>query len=326
MVNVSVVMPAFKRIDQTLLTLDLLLGSDGFGSAFDMEIIVSDATPDESLKQALEAKFGEKIIYNKPEKSGIAASKNSGAARAKHSVLLFCDSDMEVEKRTVLAAIESLKSHDSAGMVGGYVMWKGGPNDGMKDRPRSEDRMVRKGTTIYIEALYSRFVATYANVFRAVGGYDESVFNMRGEGSDLSIRYWRAGYPLTFDESIIVHHVHDVPDAAAVRVQHSEWGIARDLLLLGYKYGMFDEDWKSFAATIAMNFSPLGSQGPYRLLQGIGKQMDMIVQSKAILDEFRFQDKPVYDFKFLEIFSDTEKFEACINQAGAKLLKLRPQI
>lgn len=319
MISVSCIVPTFKRIDQTLLSLDLLLTSDGVGSVFDLEIIVSDATPDDSLRDAVIAKFADKIIYSRPEKNGIAASKNSGAKRATHPILIFTDSDMEVEKNTILSAIESLKTHPTAAMVGGFVMWKGGPSDKMKDRPRSEDRMERKGETAYIEALYSRFIATYKDIFWSVGGYDEEVFNMRGEGSDLSIRYWRAGYPLTFDESIIVHHVHDVPDAAAVRVNHSEWGIARDLLLLGYKYGMFDEDWQSFASTVAMNFAPLGSQGPYRMLQGIGKQLDMIVQSKKKLDEFRASDKPVYDFKFLEIFSNTALFDQSIDAAKARI-------
>ncbi|HUD19562.1 MAG TPA: glycosyltransferase [Patescibacteria group bacterium] len=323
MPKVSCIVPTFKRVDQTLRTIELLLGSDGVGSLFNLEILVSDSTPDESLKGAVGAKFGDRVLYVRPSKPGIAANKNAGATAAKGSILLFCDSDMEVEKNTLQSAVESLKTHPTAAMVGGFVMWRGGSNDGYKDRPRSEDRMNRKGETAYIEALYSRFVGTYKDVFMAVGGYDEQVFNMRGEGSDLSIRYWRAGFPLTFDESIIVHHVFDVPDAAAVRVNHTEWGIARDFLLLGYKYGMFDQDYQSFAATVAMNFAPLGNMGTYRMLQGMGKNYDMLVSAKPFLDLFRATDKPAYDFKFLEIFSNAKAFETCINSAASRLLPAR---
>ncbi len=319
MTSVSLVMPAYKRIDQTMLTIELLLGSAGLHTEFELELIVSDSTPDDSLKDAVTAKFGDTIRYIRPERSGIAANKNAGAKAARNPILIFSDSDMEPEKYTLLTAIQSLKMHDTAAMVGGNVIWKGGPQNAKKDRPRPEDRMLRKGNTAYIEALYSRFIITYKKVFDEVGGFDEIVFNMRGEGSDLSIRYWRAGFPLTFDDGIVVHHVHDVPDAAAVRVNHSEWGIARDLLLLGYKYGMLENEPQEFATTVAMNFAPLGTLAPYRMLQGIGNNLQMIVDAKPVLDEFRKNDKPMYDFKFLEIFSNTVLFEECIVTSAEKI-------
>lgn len=318
MIAVSCVMPTYKRVDQTLKTIELLLASDGVQSVFTLELIVSDSTPDESVKQAVHGAFGDRVRYIRPDHEGISANKNAGAKASSHPILIFCDSDMEVEKNTLLETVEYMRLHPSVAMVGGFVMWKGGPNDKMKDRPRSEDRMMRKGNTAYIEALYSRYVATYRDIFWQVGGYDEEVFNMRGEGSDLSIRYWRAGYPLAFHEGIIVHHVHDVPDAAAVRVNHSEWGIARDFLLLGYKYRMFETDYKSFASTVSMNFSPLGMQGSYRMLQGIGRNLDQIAASKMKLDVFRATDKPTYDFKFLEIFSNTALFKTCLDQAVSR--------
>lgn len=323
MVSVSCIVPTYKRIDQTLTTLDLLLASDGIHSVYELEIIVSDSTPDESLKAAVHAAYGDNVRYVRPDHEGIAKNKNAGAKASSHPILIFCDSDMEVEKNTILETVEYMRTHPSVGMVGGFVMWKGGPHDKMKDRPRSEDRTNRKGDTAYIEALYSRYIATYRDIFWLVGGYDEDVFNMRGEGSDLSVRYWRAGFPLAFHEGIIVHHVHDVPNAAAVRVNHSEWGIARDFLLLGYKYKMFDSDFATFATTVSMNFTPLGMQGSYRMLQGIGKNLDQIAASKMKLDYFRATDTPVYDFKFLEIFSNKEIFEECISQASDRTKQTR---
>ena len=106
-------------------------------------------------------------------------------------------------------------------------------------------------------------------------------------------------------------------------MNHTEWGIARDFLLLGYKYGLFDQDYQSFAATVAMNFAPLGNMGTYRMLQGMGKNYDMLVSAKPFLDLFRATDKPAYDFKFLEIFSNAKAFETCINSAASRLLPAR---
>jgi glycosyltransferase involved in cell wall biosynthesis len=326
MINISVIVPAFKRIDQTLKSLDLLLLSEGLGSTFDMELIVADSTPDTSLQSAIRTKFGEKVLYVKPPKAGIATNKNAGATLAKHPVLIFCDSDMEVENNTISEAVGALQKHEKAAAIGGTVLWRGGPQDGQKDRPRLEDRMLIKDYTTFIEALYSRFVITYKDVFWNLGGYDEEVFNMRGEGSDLSIRYWRAGYPLAYEESVLVHHVHDVPDAAAVRVDHPEWGIAKDLLLLGYKYDMFNDGYKNFPATVDIDFSPLGAEGYYRMLQGIGRHYEELVTAKPALDAYRATDKPVYDFKFLEVFSGAALFEQCLEGASAALAGVRATV
>jgi len=326
MINVSIVVPAFKRIPQTLRTLDLLLLSEGLNSTFTLEIIIADSTPDTSLRDALSAKFGQKVIYVKPEKMGIAANKNAGARAAHGTILIFSDSDIEPQPNALQEAINALQLHPKAAAVGGTVLWRGGPHNEEKDRPRIEDRMMIAENTTFIEALYSRFLATYKDVFWAVGGYDENVFNMRGEGSDLSVRYWRAGYPLTYSDAIIVHHVHDVTDAAAVRVDHPEWGIAKDLFLLGYKYDMFNDGFKNFPATVDINFSLLGAEGYYRMLQGIGRHFDDLIAAKPFLDAYRAKDKPAFDFKFLEVFSNTETFQVCIDDAGLKLAEVRSMI
>ncbi len=323
MIKASCVMPAFQRVDQTLLSLDLILLSDGLGSSFELEIIVADSTPDDTLKNAIAKKFGTRIVYVKSEKHGIAANKNSGAKAATNPILIFCDSDMEVEKSTFFSAVNSLQNHPKTAALGGTVLWRGGPDNGQKDRPRIEDRLLIKDNTTFIEALYSRFLATYKDVFWAVGGYDQEVFNMRGEGSDLSCRYWRAGFPLAYEEAVVVNHVHDVPDAAAVRVDHPEWGIAKDLLVLGYKYDMFNNGFKNFPATVDINFSPLGAEGYYRMLQGIGRHYEELIVAKPALDAFRAQDKPAYDFKFLEVFSNNEMFNACVDEAGPRLADIR---
>ena len=322
----SVIIPSFKRIEQTVKTIQRLLASDGVGKSVELEIIVSDSTPDESLHTAVSTRFGPDLIYVRPENPGIAANKNAGAKKARHPILIFCDSDMEVEKQTIVLTLEYLKTHDTAAAVGGTVLWRGGPHEGERDRPRPEDRMKMIGPTTYTEAIYSRYMATYKDVFAAVGGYDEVVFNMRGEGSDLSARYWRAGFPLTYESHIVVHHVHEAPESAALRVPHPEWGIAKDLLLLAYKYNMLDEDYPAFAATVGMNFVPFGAQGVYRFMQGIGKYAELLVQAKPILDAFRASDKPAYDFKFLEVFSNTALFERCIAESVEKLNVIRKKI
>ncbi len=324
--QISVIVPCFKRIGQTVKSFDLVFKSKGINTEFGLELIAADSTPTNELYLALKNEFGEKIIYTRPQKPGIAANKNQGAKIAKGEVLIFCDSDIEVEENTLISTISAFKKHEKAAAIGGQVIWRGGSKGGSRDRPREEDRMLNIEGTTFIEALYSRYFATYKKVFLDVGGYDEKVFNMRGEGSDLSIRFWRAGYPLVYEETIIVHHVHDVPDSAALRTGRPEFGIAKDLLLLGYKYDILDEKYKNFMNTVVANFKQFGDGGYFRIIEGIGNHLDFIAKIKAIIDREKKQMKPVYDFKFLEVFSQKELFEACINKASKKLENIRKSI
>ncbi|MCK5044337.1 glycosyltransferase family 2 protein [Candidatus Parcubacteria bacterium] len=326
--KISIVVPCYKRVKQTLKTIKMIFASDGWGTLYKAEVIVADVTPDNSLKQALFQKFGEKaekneFSYIRPKKSGISTNKNIGAKKAKFPILVFCDSDMEVEKNTIMATIKALKEHKKAAAITGNIVWRGGENNGKFDRPRKEDRMVKIRKTIFIEAIYSRYVATYKEVFQAVGGYDEKVFNMRGEGSDMSIRSWRAGYPLVYDASIKAHHVANSSDSIALGIKHPEWGIAKDLLLLAYKYDILGGDHKNFVQTVKANFDKFGASGYYKIIEGIGKNLDFITKSKKEIESQKKKMKPKHDFKFLEIFSNKALYLECINKAEKKLDKIR---
>lgn len=321
MIKASLIMPAYKRIDQTLKSLQLIFNSEGFVKDYILEIIIADSTPDNSLETAVKNQFNDKIIYTRPSTPGVASNKNQGAKIANNPVLIFCDSDMEVEKDTLLKTFQALKKYPTAFGLGGQVIWRSGEKDGQIDRPREEDRREEINGTTYIEALYSRYFVTYKKVFEEVGGYDEEVFNMRGEGSDLSIRYWRLGFPLVYDPEIIVHHVHNSPDSIALGIDHPEWGIAKDLLLLAYKYDMLEGDYPNFQKTVKANFTKLGDEGYFRLLQGIGKYLDFIIEAKAKIDRQKKTMKTEYNFKFLEIFSNKELFQECLQKAAEKLCK-----
>jgi len=312
MIGISVIIPAFKRLEQTEITIQKLRASKGIDTAFSLEIIVADNTPDDSLKIHLQKTFGIAVTWIHPEKNSIAGAKNFGAKQATHDLIIFCDSDIEVEEDTIEQTLSTLQNHPTAGMVGGHVLWRGGEVDGQTDRPRKEDRTYSHEGAVYIESLYSRFVATYKNVFEQVGGYDDEVFGMRGEGSDLSIRYWRAGFPLVYEESIQVHHIFDAPDSAAIRVAHPQWGIAKDLLLLGLKYDCFDGTAKNFEATVQANFSD--TQNPsYTMLEGIAQNIAFIQKSLPLLA--KTAKNPLYPFRFLEAMSDETILKKCITEA-----------
>lgn len=320
--NISLIVPTYKRVEQTLDTIKCILNSEGINNQFKLEIIVSDSSPDDLLKNRIEKEYGGSIVYVRPEVAGVSAGKNKGAQVARGEILIFCDSDIEIEKNTILLTLHALDKPTVAAITG-TVLWKGGDKDRQIDIPQKADRIITIDNISYIESIYSRYMATYKKLFWKTGGYDESVFNMRGEGSDLSIRYWREGFPLVINTSILLRHIYDAPDSIALRVQDPQKAVARDLLLLAYKYNLLQGNPKNFAHTLKTDFSQFGEDGYYRLLQGIGENLDFIVKAKFLIDKQKRKSEALYDFKFLEVFSDKELFKKCIQNSSKMLTYLK---
>lgn len=317
--GVSIIVPAYKRAVQTKKTLDLLLRDQNSAVIFTPQVIVVDASPDDSIKKMLSSYTSPYLSYVKSEKNGIAAAKNTGAGHATFELLIFCDSDMEVESDTIGKTLDYLRGHKTVAMAGGQVIWKGGDHDGHLDRPRKEDRQEVVENTVYAEALYSRYIATYKSLFEKVGGYDEVLFNMRGEGSDLSIRYWRSGLPLGYDENIRVHHVEGAEVAVTRHVEFPERGILRDLIQLGFKYGLKREESSNFAHTLKWLSDMFPNREAYIVIESMISLLPYFWENKEKLEKSKVSIPHVYDFTFLDVFTKRELLLDCVNCAGGKI-------
>lgn len=322
MLSVSVVIPCFKRVKQTKKTIETLLKSKGQNRNFSLQLIIADATPDKSLKKMVD-KISYPLTYTRPQKPGIASNKNKGAKLARHELLIFCDSDMEVEKDAILNALNSLKSRPKTAMLTGQIIWKKGKKVSSRDRPRQEDRIIKIGNEQYLEAIYSRFLITYKSIFNKVGGYNEDLFNMRGEGSDLSIRYWRSGFPLGYDPKVKVYHIHDAPNAVTRNIDHPERGIIRDLIQLGFLYGLDQEKSTNFAKTLNWLKKDFGSLDKYIILESIVNLLPHFWENKAKLKKTKKNIPQNYDFKFLDIFTQKKLFKNCLQNTQKKLQRAR---
>jgi len=317
-IKVSIIVPCYKRALQTQRTIGLIFASTGWGTSFQGEVIVADSTHDDSLKKMVLKKFTEQskcgeFFYIKPKKNGVAVNKNAGAKKAKYPILIFCDSDIEIEKDTLLKTIKALRAYPKAAGLTGNVIWRGGKNQGKYDRPKKEDRFIKKYNHVFLEMIYSRYFATYKNVFNKVGGYDEQIFNMRGEGSDLSMRYWRGGFPLCFEKTIKVYHREDAPNSIALRVKNPHYKVAKDMWLLGLKYKNFENLSENLAKTITMNFAQC--KNPiFEFLEGLYQHKNFIKQNNNPVEK----KKAKYHFQYIETFSkkNASLLGKCLQQAG----------
>ncbi len=328
--GISVVIPTYNRPGQVSRCIMLLQGSVGLGERFVLEVVVVDDSPSDRVKRRVErlASKGTPGIafkYIRPRKNaGIPHARNMGVKAASHGIIIATDSDIEVEKDTIINTLKTFEDSPEAAMVSGRVFWLGGAVDGKLDRPRKHDRRVRVGRTTYIEMLHGRYVAFRRQAFMSVGGYDGDLFPYQGEGPDLSIRFWRAGYPIVYNQSIKAHHLSGYAKREKIKSPYLYHGwnlhrtalMFRSMLLYFYKYGGLDPMKSNWRKTISLESEKnFGDKSEYIILSSLSGTLDWIAANWKAIEGSRKKVPRKYDFKPYDVFSDRGLFMRCIKAA-----------
>jgi GT2 family glycosyltransferase len=329
MKGASIVIPCYKRPGQVSRCLKLLLGSTGLDRQFKMEIILVDDSPDDKIKRLVKKLATKKpacvsFKYKKPSiNAGIAAARNIGVSLASNEIIIATDSDIEVEKETVLETIRTFEKHKTGAMVSGNVYWLGGAVDGKLDRPRRHDRRIKVGKTTYIEMLHGRYVAFLKKAFEKVGGYDAELFPMQGEGPDLSISFWRAGYPLVYNPKIKVHHLSGYAKKEKIKSPYLYHGwnmrrtalMFRSILLYFYKYGCLEPRKSNWMKTIALESARnFGEISEYVILSSLSSTLDWISENRKKIERSKGKIPKKYDFKPYDVFTDRKLLMKCVKK------------
>jgi len=180
-------------------------------SAFDQslppeeyEVIVVD---DGSVDDTPEVAHRFPVILLKQRNSGPAAARNAGAGQATGDILIFTDSDCELDRQFLKNMIEPFEQSEVVGVQGVY-------------KTRQTEFMACFGQ-VEIEGRYDRlardkyidFIGTYAaayrhDVFNDNGGFDASFPLASGEDTEFSYKLQEQGHKLVFNPAAFVYHLH----------------------------------------------------------------------------------------------------------------------
>lgn len=169
----------------------------------------TDAT--RAVLDAAAARDGRVRVVSAEERAGANHARNTGAATARHDVILFCDADDMVHPGWVDALRAALSNGGVAGGAATPVDATGrrlGPDLGLHE--------IFGGPAYPLGAS----MGLHRDILRAVGGFDESFAGGHDE-TDLAWRADAAGWPTVFVPSARIDYVQR-PDAhTAVRQRRS---------------------------------------------------------------------------------------------------------
>jgi GT2 family glycosyltransferase len=218
MVDISVVVPTYRRADALAQTLDALVRLDYPADRFEI-IVVDDGSGDDTpnVVHGFQDRGVAVEVLQQPN-SGVATARNHGARRAKGALLIFLDDDMIVEQDHLARHIAVQDEYPDC-LTNGH--WEFSPTTAaaLRTTPFGRYRIeleawVKDGIAkVPIDATKSHPSAVTAcdlgilrDTFWALGGFDESFPYAGYEDQEFSHRAAAAGYQFVYDESIRMLH------------------------------------------------------------------------------------------------------------------------
>lgn len=317
MIRVSVVIATYKRPKETAYCLELLQKSQFLGDKFNLEVIVVDSSPDNLTENSIEG-FREEfdLNYIKLRKKTLPGeARNMAIKKTKYELVIILDSDIEIKPETIWQMIEYLKTHPRVARMTGKSIFASGSKKGEVDRPTKWDRKVTEKGTVFIEGIYGRYEAFYKSAFLKIGGYD-LIFGACGEGTDISIRFWRAGFPLGIDENIVAYHNTEAPESLRRTDADRMTAMYRSLFLVAYKYDVGDIKLSpNFIKSNQERYTAYGESIEFHSIVSVARSIEWFKDNYQKLVDSKKHIPQDFDFKPFDIFTNISVLKDCLNQA-----------
>jgi GT2 family glycosyltransferase/glycosyltransferase involved in cell wall biosynthesis len=208
----SIVIPTFDKAAFLYQCLESLLAhTDG-----SYEVIIVDDASRDGTRRLLDKIDGAWVILN-DENLGFIRSCNRGAAFARGPSILFLNNDVTVTPAWLSRLLEPLDVDPTCGGVGaklvrpdgslqeaGSVVWQDATaaGYGRDDHPFKPDYSYRRE----VDYCSAACLLVRADLFRALGGFDERYLPAYYEDADLCFGIRRLGRTVVFQPEVVVFH------------------------------------------------------------------------------------------------------------------------
>ncbi|MBV8073839.1 MAG: glycosyltransferase family 2 protein [Candidatus Eremiobacteraeota bacterium] len=211
MIELSVVIPTYNRLDTLRLVIPSLLSQNV--SAERYELLVCDSSSSDGTAEYLAgvARDHPNVRHLPGAYSGRAAARNAGIARARGALVLFNDSDIIASEDLLGVHVQAHATRRCA-VVGLEVQVKSYDDYLAKSRDPALREPLHPPTRKALSWLY--FLTGNASVAREdlerVGGFDESFTGYGHEDLELGYRLARSGIPIAYEPRAVNYHLQDI--------------------------------------------------------------------------------------------------------------------
>jgi len=201
----SIIVPAYKAEKTIQKCLDSLLSQSLKKEEY--EIIVVDDGSFDNTQKIIEENYQGKVLYIKQENQGPAAARNKGVEFAKSSIIVFTDSDCELETKWLEEMISPFEDNQIGGVQGIYRT-KQKKIVAQFVQYEIESRYRKMSSKKYIDFLGTYSSAFRRNIFLENKGFDRNYLIASGEDADFSYRLEKKGIKFLFNQKAICYHLH----------------------------------------------------------------------------------------------------------------------
>lgn len=221
---VTVVIPTFNRAAELMRALQVLGAQEG--GPPHVVVVDNSSTDDTAARvQAAMPAWGGRLRYLRKAPEGPAAARNAGLALATTPLVLYHDSDIELQPGWLQRAQAHMARNPALAAAGGYIVYAFDPQrvnayggdlgrfglawDVCEDTPLDPARGPADRIWINCSAMLAR-----ADAVRAAGGFDDTFF-YGFEDADLGWRLNALGLRVAVFPDLVAHHkVEAAPGAA----------------------------------------------------------------------------------------------------------------
>lgn len=215
MLEVSVVIPTYNRLDTLRYVVPSLLAQSVAADSF--EILVCDSNSTDGTAEYLAAVRAEhaNVRHLPGTYSGRAAARNAGVNAAAGEVVLFNDADIIADPDLMAQHLRHHRERQKIAVVGWEVQVKSiADYEYKRDRP-AERGHLHPPSRKTLRWLY--FLTGNASVRRedllAVGAFDESFTGYGHEDLELGYRLAQSGVEILYESAAVSYHCQDVAPA-----------------------------------------------------------------------------------------------------------------
>jgi GT2 family glycosyltransferase len=259
-VRLSVIVPFHRNLDQLRQCLAALLNARRVASAmtaFIEVIVAADGAVDDPSDLARE--FGA-VLFAIDGPRGPAAARSRAATIARGDILVFVDTDVVVSE-TALAQFAALMAthHDVAAAFGAYDEDPADPGFLSQGRNLAHS-FIHQRSNRDASTFWAGLGAVRADVFAAVGGFDERFVRPSVEDIDLGYRIHAAGFRIVLDPTIQGKHLKRWTFRSSVLTDIRDRGIP--WMQLMHRYGGMQNDLNvsiAYRLCVVVSYALVGS-------------------------------------------------------------------